>query len=345
MKNVLAIRGIGLSMAIAGSIACSSATAPKGEEVGQAAATITQVPPDVQCVRITVAGTTTVTRSFDVGTAQSSVLTLTGLPIGTDTFVGDALPVPCGAAGSTRPTWVSQPVVAAVSADAAVNVTLVLLQPANGQGNVAVDFGGGGGSGLPHVAGCDGSGCTCTTGFANCDATLTNGCEVDVSSDSSNCGACGVHCAVGACQNGSCPPTQETLSLDSSNLDGHSFSCGNGFFCGTGDIGFHWQDTAATTVAPTSLQITFAHGIDCAGALTSSVILNGTVVTSYTLPGFDCTCNPFSVPETITLSGAALASYVPGGTNALSIQNPSPGTCEGFNALNGSTYATLVVNF
>ncbi|MDB4928753.1 MAG: uncharacterized protein JWM10_1237, partial [Myxococcaceae bacterium] len=45
----------------------------------------------------------------------------------------------------------------------------------------------------------------CAAGFGNCDRVAANGCELDLRSDSLNCGSCGRSCAVGqACSNGAC---------------------------------------------------------------------------------------------------------------------------------------------
>jgi hypothetical protein len=45
----------------------------------------------------------------------------------------------------------------------------------------------------------------CSAGYADCDGDTSNGCEVDVSSDSVNCGACGNICATGqVCSQGQC---------------------------------------------------------------------------------------------------------------------------------------------
>ncbi len=48
----------------------------------------------------------------------------------------------------------------------------------------------------------------CMTGRADCDATASNGCEVDLASDARNCGACGTACslpnATAACATGRC---------------------------------------------------------------------------------------------------------------------------------------------
>jgi hypothetical protein len=47
-------------------------------------------------------------------------------------------------------------------------------------------------------------GASCLSGFANCNATMTDGCEVDVETDPANCGACGTRCPVPANTSASC---------------------------------------------------------------------------------------------------------------------------------------------
>ncbi len=44
----------------------------------------------------------------------------------------------------------------------------------------------------------------CPQGFADCNASPGDGCEVDLSSDPANCGTCGHDCQGGACQTGVC---------------------------------------------------------------------------------------------------------------------------------------------
>jgi hypothetical protein len=58
---------------------------------------------------------------------------------------------------------------------------------------------------------CQGGGCHiagCNAGFADCDNNYNNGCETNVSSNTVNCGACGVVCsapnATSACTGGGC---------------------------------------------------------------------------------------------------------------------------------------------
>jgi hypothetical protein len=120
--------------------ACSTEEGP----VGEATATITQVPTGVACIQIQVVGTRTVTKNVDVMPAQSSVVPLPGLPVGADTFSATAFAAPCPMIGGAIANWASDPVVAVVSAGAVVSVTL----PMHGVGNanVGVDFPGDGGS-------------------------------------------------------------------------------------------------------------------------------------------------------------------------------------------------------
>jgi hypothetical protein len=109
------------------------------------------VPADVACVEIDVAGARDVVRRFDVTADEMVVLSLTGLPLGTDTFTGLAYPMGCSAVTSPmQATWISDPVQAALVAQAVADVSLV-LRP-NGQTNVCVGF-------QADDAGPDDSGC------------------------------------------------------------------------------------------------------------------------------------------------------------------------------------------
>ncbi|MEZ4405981.1 MAG: hypothetical protein R3A52_05850 [Polyangiales bacterium] len=66
------------------------------------------------------------------------------------------------------------------------------------------------------AAACVASACTlgaCSAGFANCDGSASNGCEVDTDNDAANCGGCGTacsfanatpRCAAGRCALGAC---------------------------------------------------------------------------------------------------------------------------------------------
>ena len=56
--------------------------------------------------------------------------------------------------------------------------------------------------------------CACAVNLADCDGDLATGCEVDMSSDDTNCGACGVACGIDeTCQAGACIAPDVTPTL------------------------------------------------------------------------------------------------------------------------------------
>lgn len=62
---------------------------------------------------------------------------------------------------------------------------------------------------VPHAsAGCANGSCTvgrCESGWSNCNALVTDGCEANLAADESNCGTCGRRCLFGmVCNNGVC---------------------------------------------------------------------------------------------------------------------------------------------
>jgi hypothetical protein len=163
--------------------ACNGAGGASDSDRGVATIALTQVPTDVACIRVTVAGSRTVQKTFNVIPAQSSVLTLTGLPTGDDTFTGEAFNIACaGIVATTVPTWIGDPVTATVGAGAPVAVNLVLRR--NGQATVSIDFDngpdGGMGGGRPNGAACaapsDCQSAFCVDGVC-CDSACTGACR------------------------------------------------------------------------------------------------------------------------------------------------------------------------
>jgi hypothetical protein len=67
---------------------------------------------------------------------------------------------------------------------------------------------------------CDGAGCgfTCDTGYADCDRNAANGCEVDLRTSMTNCGACGSACSA---------PMNATAATCSAAMCG--FTCTTGY--------------------------------------------------------------------------------------------------------------------
>jgi hypothetical protein len=129
-----------VSIAILSTLAaCSAPPEPSADDTGVAQAAITQVPPQIACIAINVAGARTVERKFEVTAGQSSVLALTELPTGSVVFHGFAYAAACASVtASTTPAWLSDAVPATLIAGTPVNVTLPLRK--NGVSNVGVDF-------------------------------------------------------------------------------------------------------------------------------------------------------------------------------------------------------------
>lgn len=195
-------------------------------ETGQAVLAITQVPSDVSCVQVTVAGSRTVVRKFDVAPGSSSIMTLSGLPTGNVTFSEDAFDAACSAVGaSSVPTWVSEQVPAVLTPGAVTQVAIALRH--NGQAIVTTDFIGddAGAAGAPGTGGATGAGGATASGGATgtggstvcvpipfataCGSkecgTASNGCG-----SSYSCGSCSDPC-LPLCSGGFCTPFSACL--------------------------------------------------------------------------------------------------------------------------------------
>ncbi len=64
---------------------------------GRAELEIGRVPDDAGCIHITVQGTSTVTRCFDVHAGKNALLSMSRLPLGNDVFTADAYSGVCSA--------------------------------------------------------------------------------------------------------------------------------------------------------------------------------------------------------------------------------------------------------
>jgi len=238
----IVVAGTGLGVACA-----SGDPSDRSEATGEAMAAITEVPADVNCVTIDVTGSRSVQRRFDVTPGESSLFSLDGLPVGDVIFNGSAHPIACSSITSASvATWISDPTPATLIAGGPATAVTINLKR-NGQATVGVDFDDAdadGGVCQPGFADCDGSaanGCetalntvsdcgacgaacsrpfsfpacgngvcvfTCAPGAADCNLQPTDGCETQISTDVTNCGACGSICspahATAACTSGQC---------------------------------------------------------------------------------------------------------------------------------------------
>jgi hypothetical protein len=114
--------------------------AAAGGDVEQVLLRISVVPPDVQCVRITVEGAgRSVVRELAVSGGTELKESMSGLPIGTVSFVGEAFTGACTSVGKTTvAAWASAPVEASIVLGRQTTVELVMVR--NGRANVGVTF-------------------------------------------------------------------------------------------------------------------------------------------------------------------------------------------------------------
>lgn len=60
---------------------------------------------------------------------------------------------------------------------------------------------------------CQDGECQCKRGFADCDKDVGTGCEIDIDTSDENCGACGLSCRGGRCEEGLCTPREVTSAF------------------------------------------------------------------------------------------------------------------------------------
>jgi alpha-tubulin suppressor-like RCC1 family protein len=150
-----------LGAIVVAGVGCSGRTSGSRDDIGSATIAITQAPADATCLQVTVTGTRTAVRLLDLMPGESTVFTLSGLPLGADTFGGSAFNQVCSALDATSvPTWASDPVPVTLAAGVTADVTLILHRASTGR--VSIDFppdgtgGAMGAGGMPGMTGADG---------------------------------------------------------------------------------------------------------------------------------------------------------------------------------------------
>lgn len=113
---------------------------PPAPEPAQAMLAISVIPADVSCLRITATGPgRTLAREVSVKSGDPFTESMSGLPLGSVTFVGEAFPGGCDVVTkSTLPTWVSEPVTTSIIVGRLVTVALTMNR--NGRAKVGVEF-------------------------------------------------------------------------------------------------------------------------------------------------------------------------------------------------------------
>lgn len=169
---------------------------------------------------------------------------------------------------------------------------------------------------------------SCNAGFGNCNGIYADGCEINLGSSASNCGACGVVCASGICSNSTCLKTRgSSCSADNQCVSGF---CTDGVCCesrcgGTcescaqsGRAGFcdaipNGQDPSNECTAQ-SVSTCGTTGV-CSGSRSCAFYPNGTI----SVPAF-CSASTLTLASTCSGSGTS----IPGGTASC-----APYVCNG----------------
>ena len=137
------------------------------DQIEQVILNIESVPTDVRCVRVSATGETrTEARTIDAAGGTALTQSLSGLPLGTVTFVGEAFDDPCSAVRKTTvPGWVSAPVETSIVLGRTARVKLDMAR--NGRANVDVSW--------TEEAPCTAEGAACRTNSECCSKTCQQG--------------------------------------------------------------------------------------------------------------------------------------------------------------------------
>lgn len=111
-----------------------------GESVGSIELLLSNVPSDAACLQVTIAGTRTVAKSFDLSVSTSPKLAISGLPVGAVKVDAQAFPNKCSKVkASDVPNWILEKTLTTRIDD--LDVAKILLKLIrNGRGEVSVDF-------------------------------------------------------------------------------------------------------------------------------------------------------------------------------------------------------------
>jgi hypothetical protein len=126
------------------SLHCGSGTpsgGPSAENTGSISLKITTVPTGVQCIQISVLGSTLVTENFPVTSGTSSTnLSLGQLPLGQVTVNGQAFAAACTAISGQTATWIADPDIVTLQAGVVSSLALT-FRPNNPVGGSATFVG------------------------------------------------------------------------------------------------------------------------------------------------------------------------------------------------------------
>jgi 6-phosphogluconolactonase len=110
-------------------------------------------PVGVDCIVVEAMATGTVTFPFDVAPESSTVFSLFGVPLGTETFTAQAFAAPCAQTSGASATWASAGVMTSVTEGAPASVSLVMVALDAGSSDAGADAGSGADAGNGTDAG------------------------------------------------------------------------------------------------------------------------------------------------------------------------------------------------
>lgn len=100
----------------------------------------------------------------------------------------------------------------------------------------------------------------CAAGRGDCDATYSNGCEADLSSDAAHCGSCSVSCSRGSsCSSGRCACTPITCASSGRRCGSAPDGCGGTFTCPSCPLG-QTCDASGACVSSCTMGTTWCSG-------------------------------------------------------------------------------------
>ena len=142
-RNIFTTTYLSVSIALLATVAgpgCDNDHATQPEETGQAMLSLSAIPDNVNCIRVTAAGEFRSSVSdFDVLPGDILSQALTGLPVGAVVFSANAYSGACtSVTKSTVPMWISDEKTVNIVQGRSSSVTLTLYK--NGRAKVTVEF-------------------------------------------------------------------------------------------------------------------------------------------------------------------------------------------------------------
>ena len=161
------------------------------------------------------------------------------------------------------------------------------------------------GTGCGASMSCSGGTCVCSGGLTSCGGTC-----VDTRSDPSNCGGCGVSCPSGSCSGSSCVVAASPATVDFPNSSDPSFtSSGAGYFWTAGDWVEGSRGTSLGSTSSASIHINIAENWLCGDTADMQMLINGTVVGSFSVPGNGCGGAPSTFDTSFSFGAISGPTY------------------------------------